>query len=89
MTKPNLKLAHAAPEEIKIEKGVPLPASGAGRPSKYPWGDMEVGDSFFAEAKPESMHTQAAFAGRKYGRRFTTRKRTENGVAGVRVWRVE
>ena len=34
--------------DITIDKDVPLPPDGR-RHSKYPWSEMEVGDSFVAE----------------------------------------
>jgi len=30
-----------------IEKGIPIPKIKRGRPPKYPFAEMEVGDSFF------------------------------------------
>lgn len=69
---------------FEIEKDVPLPTIKHGK--KYPWEQMDVGDSFFVpEVKQSLMGTNAAHNTRMTGRRYTTRK--ENG--GVRVWRVE
>ncbi len=74
-----------------VEKGVPLPALRAGRPPKYPWRGMSVGDSFFVPGYSREMHNnlirsaaQALGSGR-----VATRKLTENDEVGVRVWRLK
>jgi len=69
---------------FKIEKNVPAPIKR--HPSTiYPYGEMEVGDSFFA---PEEMKTRLRTAAtvfkRKTGRNFTIRQ----VEGGIRVWRV-
>lgn len=69
-----------------IEKNIPVPTTGKGRPDKYPWKNMEVGDSFLV---PDS--TSAMFVGRKqyaqraHNARYVTRREAD----GLRVWRVE
>lgn len=71
---------------IQIDKNVPLPPSGAGRPPIYPLREMEVGDSFYSAAgKMKAIATAACKAGKKFGRRYAVR--AVDG--GVRVWRVE
>lgn len=73
---------------IKVEKGVPLPSSHGG--PLYPWADLDVGDSFFVAGKSSSsINTSLTWANRKAPvQRFVSRTVTENGVKGVRVWRV-
>jgi hypothetical protein len=74
---------------IKIDKGLPLPTRkyGSGRPPKYPWGEMDVGDSFYAPGvRRQSMsglalRAQKSLPGKKWA------VRTVEG--GVRVWRVK
>ena len=80
---------------IKIDKGVPIPFHpGHGRRSPFPWEDMKPEDSFFAPgycvAPTPGMLQLTTLAGRKYipGSQWTMRSVVENGVAGVRVWRV-
>lgn len=74
--------------EIKIEKGVPIPApSRREYVSKYPWRRLEVGDSFFAADKLISSMGIDNMR-KKSGFNFTARTVTENGVKGVRVWRI-
>jgi hypothetical protein len=74
---------------IAIDKNVPLPqrtwGGPGGRPPKYPWAEMEVGDSFFVlNATTDNLSAAGTMAAKRSGRKFTTRK--ENG--GVRVWRI-
>lgn len=70
---------------IVVEKNIPMPPQGSGRPTKYPWRDMQPGDSFFVPGE-----TVQSFAGnlssrlRNHGEQY--RSRTEGD--GVRVWRV-
>ena len=63
--------------------------------SKYPWPEMEVGDSVFIEAEEGETPTRlngivsssVRYYGRKTGKKFKTSiLRNENGL---RVWRVE
>jgi hypothetical protein len=64
--------------KIGIEKGVPVPHGH--RTTKYPWPEMEIGDSFFAPTKsPNPTNAQ-----KRYGYKFTCR--TVDG--GYRVWRI-
>ena len=78
--------------DIPIEKGIPVPESRAGRiPVRYPWGKMEIGDSFFvASDNPERLQRTLTSAARGWvvrsqaaGRQFTVRRVD----GGVRVWR--
>jgi hypothetical protein len=70
--------------EISITKGLPTPHRGR---AKYPFRDMEVGDSFFAPgASVIGLH---GCARRHRPKRFTCRSLVENGVGGVRVWRIQ
>ena len=69
--------------EFKIEKAVPVPPKkGGGRAPKYPYRDLEVGDSFFV---PGIKTTGASDAGKRLGLKFTQRRVD----GGMRVWRVE
>jgi len=76
----------------EIKKGVPLPPSRqVGRGAKYPFLEMEVGDSFFHKLDGEDAGTvqrriygAALYVGKKTGRVFTTRFFEE--VVGV--WRL-
>ena len=64
---------------MEIEKGVPIP----GKRSKYPFAQMEVGDSFIESvAKQVGIHSCA----RCFGIKISTRKM---GDGTIRVWRVK
>lgn len=70
-----------ASDEIKIEKGIPMPARRG--TTGVAWGAMEIGDSAFIP------RTNVYYAGRgRNGFKFRSRTVTENGVKGVRVWRI-
>jgi hypothetical protein len=80
---------------IKIESGIPMPATSQGRRhNKYPFGDMDVGHSFVWPRKPDEFNNvlnyasnYASVAGRKLNRKFTTAYREEGGEKIIRVWR--
>lgn len=72
-----------------IEKGVPV-VDSRGRPNVYPFGQMEIGDSFFASKDTDkSLHMNTV-------RRAASAWATRHGVkmivrkveGGVRIWRV-
>ena len=75
---------------IKIDKGKPIAAHPKkAKVSKYPWPDMEVGDSFFLPGMNVAAFSGSAHtAGRRTGKKFSLRTLTEDGVKGVRCWRV-
>jgi len=68
-----------------IEKGVPLPASVTAK--KYPFSEMEVGDSLFLPGE-NSAGNVAAYA-RSYGQRSGWKYSARNVEGGLRIWRVE
>lgn len=68
----------------KIDKNIPPPARN--RREKYPFKDMGVGDSFFCQRARSASILNCA---RKYRPwTFTTRTVVENGVRGIRTWRI-
>ena len=74
---------------ISIEKNVPMPQNGAGRAGKYPFADMDVGDSF-ALPKTDKAAKQISSRARSWAvgkglkdRKFSTRTNGET----VRIWR--
>jgi len=77
---------------ITIDKDKPIPKlSGRGAPRKYPFDELAVGESFFVPGK-KSTDLGGSIGGARHrlpGRKFRTRTVTENGVDGVRVWRVQ
>lgn len=73
---------------MQIDKGIPIGEnSKVGRPSKYPWHEMDDGDSVFIEG--ETTAGSAVVSARRFGK--TNGKcfvaRTVEG--GVRIWRTE
>lgn len=71
---------------FKIEKNVPLARSGG---SKYPWKEMEIGDSFFVPCAPseDPKKKRASVASiAKYGLGNGSYQTAIEGN-GVRVWR--
>lgn len=67
---------------IQIEKGVPIPG---GNKYKYPWREMEVGDSFFVAGKTSATLNNSRVNAQK-STRFKFKLKNVEG--GVRVWRV-
>ena len=63
--------------EFEIEKGIPLTKPR----SRYPFREMEVGDSVFIPGVNVVNFSVPP-------RQFAKRTRVENGVKGVRVWRI-
>ncbi|MGL5397943.1 MAG: hypothetical protein ACRDBQ_22135 [Shewanella sp.] len=69
---------------FEIEKNVPIP-DGYTKKMKYPFKEMEVGDSiFFTESVMKSARSYSHSFGLRYGVKFTTR--LVHG--GMRIWRV-
>lgn len=66
---------------LPIDKGIPLP-------TKYPFAEMNVGDSFVVPAKVNrsAVNVAAMRFGRKHGMKFTVRL-TKDGT--LRCWRIE
>ena len=74
----------------KIEKHIPLPATignGFHALRKYPWYEMEKGDSFFVPKKPPSYVKNAAT---KVMKEHKDKKFVfQSEAAGTRCWRTE
>lgn len=73
---------------IAIDKNVPLTKttrkSHGGQPSKYPWTQMQVGDSFFVAGKTvKSFSGNTYSAGKRLGQKYSVR----SVDGGIRVWR--
>jgi len=66
--------------EVTIEKGIEVPKPY--RSGRYPWGKMDVGDSFLIEGKEALGSVYNANKSHK-PKHFIARKTD----AGVRVWR--
>ena len=74
---------------IQIDKNLPIPTKAGNRVSKYPWSSLEVGDSFFvAGTTVKTFAGVVANARKTRNLQLVTRTVDEDGVTGVRVWRV-
>ena len=75
-----------------IESGIPLAARRQGQ--KYPFDRLGVGDSFFVAGDKTKRTSVRVLLGRqiKIGehpdRKFATRTVTEDGIEGIRIWRL-
>lgn len=73
---------------IKIDKGVPIPEfkERRGPNPKFPFRNMEVGDSFFVERIPEKIRQIVSLWNIKLKPKVFAYKKEETGT---RVWRVK
>lgn len=73
---------------FKIETDVPIPQSAHGRPPKYPFRELEIGESFFVQNTEDhqvrTIRFLISYYKKKHGLKFKTMR--ENN--GLRVWRV-
>lgn len=71
-----------------VEKGIPLPPkSKTGPRTRYPFEEMQVGDSFLVpdgKAKNRALAIAMTRAGKMLGTQYTQRQVSD----GVRVWRI-
>lgn len=75
---------------MKIETGIDLPpANTFQRQRKYPFRDMNVGDSILFTPEPLGVESKPAKAARVFAYRngFKFAARTVDG--GVRIWRIK
>ena len=78
-----------ASTSFKIDSDVPAPKQRAGRPVKYPFSQLEVGQSFFApHVSAAGVSAASRMFAKRNGGHFSTRTWIENGVEGARVWRI-
>lgn len=84
ITRKTRESGNQEPENLgKIESGIPLPPRDTGRKRKYPFGDMNVGDSMLMPKG--SLHSAWRYARVHPGFRFASRREGEY----IRVWRIE
>lgn len=71
---------------FKIKRGIDIPPPNAGRPIKYPWSDMAIGDSF---AVPRDIRATVVTAARGYSQRHPDYKFIARNIGDeTRIWRV-
>ena len=72
----------------KIEPSIPYPGRPGRKASRYPWRDMEIGDSFFVSDEETTQRrigsAPAYFSIRNPEYKFSVRK----VEGGYRVWRI-
>lgn len=74
---------------LTIEKGIPIPARTTRGPTRcrYPFADMEIGDSVFV---PETLHNNPRGSLLKQRpKKFVMRQQIVGDVIGLRIWRIE
>lgn len=79
---------------IKIDTDVPMPVRRRGRPpeAKWPFADLEIGQSFASHKKKPtegSIRSMASKAGKELGRSFTVMTVIEDNHPVIRVWRTK
>jgi len=71
---------------MKVDKHIPIPSGvWKGRPRKYPFNKMEVGDSFFTKNPRANVAAAARMHGRRHGVKFASKVTKK----GCRIWRIE
>lgn len=72
---------------FKVERGIPCPSVEAGMGVRYPFRQMEIGDSFvFPSSLKANVHAAVSRIRAKTSKRFKTLKISETHC---RCWRVE
>lgn len=76
---------------LKIEANIPIPPPVArnNRNRKYPLNHFQIGDSFFVPGKSGMRSTYLLAAAKRLGIVISTRRLSEAGVDGTRVWRIK
>lgn len=73
-----------------VDKNIPIPVDrrrfNRGRPIKYPWRTLELGESFEIATGLKTAQSYASTFGKKIGRKFTARAMDDGSI---RVWRLE
>lgn len=78
-------------QTLPVDKDIPIPQAYKTRPDKYPFAQLEVGDSFFIENANKRFSIYANV------RHFNERRKLHEQIKvcqrregnGVRIWRVE
>lgn len=73
---------------MKVETGIPLPASRGGRELCFPWPKMQVGQSFAVTGEPARMKALRSWGRWAARRNVTDRKITTRAIGRgkIRVW---
>ena len=80
-----MKKSKSPEGRIPGKSGIPVPPAKPGKPAKYPWLELKIGESFEVLGPAcKSVGSQASHMGSYHGIRFVTRRIP----GGIRVWRV-
>lgn len=76
---------------MKVEKGIEMPERRYS--SKYPWGEMDVGDSVLVDGSRAApgeciAYNSAISFGHRHGMKFAGRKE-RSSPGKVRIWRIK
>jgi hypothetical protein len=74
---------------MEVERGVPFPSTSKVSKYRFPLGEMDIGDSFFVEAREGLFLNSARSLISRYGKTFGRRFATRVLAGGFRVWRIE
>ena len=72
--------------ELKSDKPVPAPRMGA--VPKYPWREMNIGEYFFVPRTDYKNENYRPKPNAALNMKIATRKRCENGITGIKIWRI-
>ena len=73
---------------MKIEKDIPAPVGGPSN-LKYPFHEMEVGDSIFFADEPQASQSKPVIAARNFARTYGRKVVSRSEGTGVRIWRIK
>lgn len=73
-----------------ISSNIPMPEPEGRAKRGYPWEELRTGESFFMPGGNKASNSSVTRANKLLSPRvFDSRKWTEKGVDGIRVWRVK
>lgn len=71
---------------ITIYKHIPIPDLKYGRRYKYPFNEMEVGDSIYVPLDQNRVYAAAYMYGKRKGLKFRTQSLV---TGGTMIWRIK
>lgn len=84
-----MSLTMSSPYISDPEPNIPIPKRVHGRPSRFPFAEMGVGDSFFVSVAYEDIRNTVRHWSKAHKVKFVCRAVVEEGMTGTRVWRTE
>ena len=75
-------------DKYKIEKNIKIPKRKGGYSSKYPWDEMEIGDSFLftKDIKSGSIYSLVSQSNAKRSPKHFAAREVDGGI---RIWRTK